>query len=181
MDVSVRSAMTLTRAPAKPFSANSSDAISRILRFTSSGFLAYGLAISDVCSKTKNGAIGTFLLSDCAASTQSWEQTSGENLSYFHDPVAPCYHIAGTKGSLTVPSLTLTTFGQGIEASWWNTPNQQTLSYSKNDPLDAQLAHLIDLARGNSAPRVSLHDGLANMQVIEAISRSIKTQRPCAV
>ena len=143
-----------------------------------------GFKVEDSLSlalRFKNGAIGTFLLSDCAASTQSWEQTSGENLSYFHDPVAPCYHIAGTQGSLTVPSLTLTTFGQGIEPSWWNTPDQQRLSYSKNDPLDAQLAHLIDLARGNSAPRVSLNDGLANMQVIEAISRSIKTQRPCAL
>lgn len=129
----------------------------------------------------KNGAMGSFLLSDCAASTQSWEQTSGENLSYFHDPVAPCYHIAGTLGSLTVPSLRLTTFEKGVEPSWWNPPNQRKLSPSTNDPLDAQLTHLIHLARGNGAPRVSLNDGLANMQVIEAISRSIKTQRPCAL
>ncbi len=156
--------------------------IAEVSALTSSETRGYEVEDSlSLAIRFKNGAMGSFLLSDCAASTQSWEQTSGENLSYFHDPVAPCYHIAGTQGSLTVPSLTLTTFGQGIEPSWWNTPNQQRLAHSKNDPLDAQLAHLIDLVRGNSAPRVSLNDGLANMQVIEAISQSIKTQRPCTL
>ncbi|TFV61624.1 UNVERIFIED_ORG: Gfo/Idh/MocA family oxidoreductase, partial [Bacillus sp. AZ43] len=57
-----------------------------------------------------NGALGTFLLSDAAASARSWEQTAGEDPSYPRYPDEDCYHLAGTRGSLSLPSLRLRVF-----------------------------------------------------------------------
>ena len=64
-----------------------------------------------------NGALGTFLLLDAAASARSWEQTSQENASYATHPDEDCYHIAGTRGSLSVPTMRVKTY-PGTR-SWW--------------------------------------------------------------
>jgi len=127
-----------------------------------------------------SGALGTFLLSDCAASTQSWEQTSGENPSYFRDAQAPCYHIAGTQGSLTLPSLRLQRFDR-VEPSWWQPMVSEVLAQTPNDPLVAQIEHFVEVTRGQAMPLCSLADGAANLAVLDAVQRSISEARPVRV
>ena len=83
-----------------------------------------GFAVEDTVAinlRFASGVLGTFMLSDCAASSKSWEQTSGENKAYPNDPTADCYVISATQGSLSVPTMQLTAYAPKTEPSWWTT------------------------------------------------------------
>ena len=120
----------------------------------------------------QNGVIGTFLLSDTAATAKSWEQTSGENPSFTHSAADDCYTICGTKGSLSVPTMRLVRYDDDVDPSWWNPFVEESLYVERRDPLQCQLEHFLDVIRGNSQPLVSARDGLRNLQIVEAISQS---------
>jgi predicted dehydrogenase len=124
-----------------------------------------------------NGALGTFLLSDTAASSKSWEMTAGENPAYPHFPAENCYHFAGTNGSLDFPSMEVRYYSKGSEPSWWRPFERTQIGVTRCNPLERQLDHLVDVARGRAAPRVSARDGYLNMLVVQAIGRSIATER----
>src|SRR5262249_31780170 len=72
-----------------------------------------GFAVEDTAAMVftfTNGARGPFLLSDAAASACSWEQTSGESVGYPSYEDENCYHIAGTNGSLSIPTMRVKVF-----------------------------------------------------------------------
>ncbi|MEZ5535899.1 MAG: Gfo/Idh/MocA family oxidoreductase [Thiolinea sp.] len=118
-----------------------------------------------------SGALGTFMLSDCAASPRSWEQTSQENPAYPAYPLEDCYHLAGTRGSLSVPSMQLHHYGES-EASWWQPFVTESVDLQRADPLALQLQHFCQVIRGEAEPRVSVYDGLQNLRVTEALSKA---------
>lgn len=119
-----------------------------------------------------NGALGSFALSDTAATSSSWEQTSGENPNFAEYPDDDCYLVCGTQGSLSVPSMRLKFYNSRQESSWLLPFQEERISYSKIDPLEAQLNHFIEVIRGSAEPRVTAIDGLRNLQVVEAIYNS---------
>jgi len=123
----------------------------------------------------KSGALGTFILSDTAAATRSWEQTSGENKAYAHYPSDDCYVISGTRASLSVPTLRLQLFSENCDASWFNPMTESDLKITASDPLVNQLSHFIQIIKGNCDPLVSAHDGLKNLSVIECILEAAKS------
>lgn len=124
-----------------------------------------------------NGALGTFILSDAAASSKSWEMTTGENAAYPHFPAENCYHLAGTMGSLDFPSMRTRTYAGQAERSWWAPFREARLEVSDADPLATQLDHFVDVVRRTAAPRVSAADAYANMRVLDAITRSAQSGR----
>ena len=123
----------------------------------------------------EGGALGTFALSDTAASPRSWEQTSGENPAYASCPDEDCYTIAGTHGSLAIPTMRLTRYAAGTERSWWQPFERSTLDVAPADPIARQIEHFGAVARGRAAPRVSLADGIANLRVTEAVLEAART------
>ena len=129
----------------------------------------------------ENGTLGTFVVSDTAASAMSWENTSGENKSYPQYKDDNCYFISGTKGSLQVPTMIYHSFTSDIERSWWNKMEIRQFSYPVEDPLVNQFEHFINVVSEIAKPTVSSHDGLSNLRVIAAIRKSIEDDRTISI
>jgi Predicted dehydrogenases and related proteins len=125
-----------------------------------------------------DGALGTFLLSDTAATARSWEQTSGENSSYASYPDEDCYVIAGVSGSLAVPSMRLKVYAGA--RSWWKPFETSVVAVQRTDPLSRQLEHFCAVVRGEATPLVSARDALQTLRVTLAIDESARTRRPVA-
>ena len=131
-----------------------------------------GFAVEDTVSinlRFASGALGTFLLSDTAACARSWEQTSQENKAYPSYADEDCYVIAGTHGSLSVPTMRLKTYPRDEDRSWWKEFEVGTVGLVRDDPLKHQIEHFGAVIRGEAAPLVSARDGLQNLRVTEAI------------
>lgn len=122
----------------------------------------------------QNGALGTFLLSDTAASAKSWEQTSRENPSYPTYMDEDCYSISGTNGSLSIPTMRLKYYSQEVDPSWWTPFLEAVEDVERLDPLKVQLEHFVRVIRGEELPMVTAEDGLKNLIITEAIRESIK-------
>ncbi|RZF25605.1 Gfo/Idh/MocA family oxidoreductase [Paraburkholderia sp. UYCP14C] len=117
----------------------------------------------------ESGALGTFMLSDTAASARSWEQTSQENKAYPTYDDEDCYLVAGTNGSLAIPTMRLKTYPRHEDRSWWKPFEVGVVGMVRDDPIKHQMEHFGAVARGEVAPLVSARDGLKNLRVTEAI------------
>ena len=116
-----------------------------------------------------NGALGTFMLSDTAASPKSWEQTSRENAAYPTYPEEDAYTILGTDGSLAVPTMRLKYYARKEDRSWHRPFREETLAVERTDPLARQIEHFAAVVRKEEAPLVTGRDGLRNLRVTDAI------------
>ena len=122
-----------------------------------------------------NGALGSFLLSDAAASPRSWEQTSQENKQYATYPDEDCYTIIGNRGSLAVPTMRLRYYTQDADRSWYKPFVCETLHVERKDPLAGQIAHFAAVIRGEAEPLVSARDGLQNLRVTDAVVEAARS------
>jgi predicted dehydrogenase len=120
-----------------------------------------------------NGALGTFLLSDTAGSARSWEQTARENASYPAYDDEDCYHIAGTAGSLSVPTMRVKVFGG--TRSWWEPFDETTEAVARTDPLANQVSHFVAVIRDGATPICGGRAGLRTLMVTEAVVTAART------
>ena len=137
-----------------------------------------GFPVEDTVAITlrfASGALGSFLLSDTAACARSWEQTSQENKAYPSYDDEDCYVIAGTFGSLSVPTMRLKTYGKAEDRSWWKPFDLSVASMTREDPLACQIEHFGAVIRGEVKPLVSARDGCENLRITHAITESART------
>lgn len=141
-----------------------------------SSHAARGFDVADTAAVTlrfASGALGTFLLSDVAASGRSWEQTSRENPRYPSYPDEDCYVIAGTHGSLSVPTMRLRVVDGS--PSWWEPMRTSLVDVERADPLARQLAHFRAVITGTEPPLVSGREGLATLRATQAVADAAST------
>lgn len=134
-----------------------------------------GFAVEDTAAivfRFAGGALGTFLLSDTTASPRSWEQTSGENPDYPSHPDEDCYHLAGTRGSLSVPTMRLRVFSHSSPRSWYEPLQESVATCAPGDPIRLQIEHFAQVVRGRVAPACTTRDGALNVMIVDAIARS---------
>ncbi|MGO1117378.1 Gfo/Idh/MocA family protein [Rhodovibrionaceae bacterium A322] len=114
----------------------------------------------------ETGAIATLTVSDSVVAPWSWELTSGEHPIY-PQTAQSCYLIGGSRGSLSVPDLTL--WNHHGKQSWWEPISGTSVPRERSDPLLNQISHFAEVIRGRASPLVSAEEGLRTMLVIEAI------------
>ena len=83
-----------------------------------------------------NNALGAFLLSDTAASSKSWEQTTQENPAFAAYPDQDAYVIMGTNGSLAVPTMRLQFYERTQDRSWFKPFKTQTIEIKRMKKLN---------------------------------------------
>jgi predicted dehydrogenase len=135
-----------------------------------------GLAVEDTVAiglRFANGVLGTFLLSDCAASPRSWEQTSGENHAYDHHAELDCYVLSGTQGSLMVPTQRV--YHYDGERSWMAPLSLTTLARPAVDPLVRQLAHFCAVIRREAEPVVSAASACQTLRATLAVAEAARS------
>jgi predicted dehydrogenase len=137
-----------------------------------------GFPVEDTVSinlRFANGVLGTFMLSDTAASAKSWEQTSRENTAYPSYDDEDCYVISGSFGSLSVPTMRIKSYAREEDRSWWKPFEQSVVDMTRGDPIQRQMEHFGAVVRGEAQPLVTARDGLNNLRITEAIVQAAKT------
>lgn len=125
----------------------------------------------------ESGALGTFVLSDTAASARSWEHTSHENKSYPGSLDEDCYIVTGTMGSLSIPTMRIKYYENKKNQSWLIPFQTRTIHVDRSDPLECQLIHFLNVIKGTAKPLVSAEDGLKNLKITTAIADSAKNKK----
>ncbi|MDQ0381926.1 Gfo/Idh/MocA family protein [Amycolatopsis thermophila] len=134
---------------------------------------ARGLEVEDTAGlalRFENGAIGTLVGSDSAVSPWGWDQATDDDPAFPYHPGQPCLLIAGSRGSVSVPDMTVFT---QPEPSWLEPVAQSRVPVQGADAFARQLAHFADVAAGRARPLVTAEDALRSFEVVRTAAQSL--------
>jgi predicted dehydrogenase len=137
-----------------------------------------GFAVEDTAAVTlrfESGALGNLTLSDAVQAPWAWEIASGEEAEYPHQH-EDCYLIAGTEGSLAVPTLN----------HWRNERGggradpfiRKQLFYVPANPWVEELLHFAAVARRKAEPLITAEDGTRTLATVLAVAVPPKQDAP---
>lgn len=138
--------------------------------------------------KFRSGIAGTFICSDNVVSPFNFEAGTGENPTIpFHEGLEGFYRVFGSKGTLSIPDLTLhhqPGAKTDEENSWLHPIVKEALVENRNEtlynqlPFDLQLDHFVEVIRGKKLPFCDADEGMSALLCIEAVMKSIETDIP---
>jgi predicted dehydrogenase len=134
-----------------------------------------GFVVEDTAAlllRFANGALGTVTVSDATPAPWNWELSSGENAAYPRQD-QPCYLFAGTKGSLSVP--TMQSWSYPGESGWYAPMARTDVAAAALDPLAEQLRHFLAVIAGRETPLISVEDAMGTLAVVEAVREAART------
>ena len=125
----------------------------------------------------ENGALGTILCSDAAASPWTIEQGLGESPTFPYSG-ENAYRLVGTAGSLEFPVLRAWSYTDAARADWTGPIAALPAKSFDRDPYVEQLRHLCAMIGGREAPLVSGADGARTLAATLAVHESARTHAP---
>jgi predicted dehydrogenase len=140
-----------------------------------------GFAVEDTAAlifRFANGALGTATVSDVTPTPWSWELSSGENKAYPQRD-GLCYLIAGSEGSLSIPSLERWHY-EGRQG-WWEPLLRESLAIVPVEPLAEQIRHFCAVIRGTETPITDAADAARTLAVIEAVGEAARRGGPVTI
>lgn len=123
----------------------------------------------------KNGALGTFMLSDQAHSPWSWEQATGENIA-FPRSGQNVIQFMGTEGALEFPNLKLWKSAGG-DSNWTTPLSAQPLGGELEDAYINQLTHFAAVISGDEAPCINAQDATDTLRATLAVYEAATSGR----
>lgn len=125
----------------------------------------------------ENGALGTILCSDAAASPWTIEQGLGESPTFPYSG-ENAYRFVGTAGSLEFPVMRLWSHADPARSDWTGPIAAQPFKAFDRDPYVEQIRHLRAVIDGREAPIVSGEDGTRTLAATLAVHESARTGAP---
>ena len=124
-----------------------------------------------------NGALGTFLLSDTAASPRSLgADLAGEHRATTATRTRTATTSPAPRGSLSVPTMRLKVY-PGARVVVGAVRHSTVETVERSDPLANQIEHFAAVIRGEAEPICSGRDGLKTLRVVDAVARG-RPHRP---
>lgn len=134
---------------------------------------------ASIALRFQSGALGSFLISDAAASPFTWEHASGQALYFPHQP-GDCYVFAGREASLAVPSMTLWRH-ESAGGHWQDPFVQRHVMLDGSRTYRNQLDHFLDVVAGRAAPLIDARDGMMTLAATLAVEAAARQQQTIRV
>lgn len=117
----------------------------------------------------ESGALGSFVCTDSGVSPWGWELATHDDPTFPVNSDATCYRIAGTRGAVSIPDLTVYKYAGAEPGDWTRPLGRNSLPVPPGNSYDRQLLHFLAVVRGEQQPMVTVDDAARTVALADAV------------